>query len=144
MLRVFLAVALMLPLAGCLADGEEGAGRFDDATESGFEPTTTEYPFAIVAGASPLGANDPARQSWTFEVPEDATQVDIIGEWGCATMCPLHVTIVDADGKTLRDQTSGGWSDGYDAVVGTWTLSVATGDQGATSKTEGKHVVKIS
>ncbi len=131
------AAILASGCAGFPADGDERS----DATR--FEPTVMEFPFSIPVGVQPLGDQDPAQRQWTFDVPEPAVEVVISGEWNCASMCPLHVTVVNGDGDVVRDRTSGSWSDSFKAPGGTWSLRVATGDQGITSSAEGRHVVSL-
>ncbi len=133
-----------LAFAGCLSESEDPIGSTEADGGLAFEPVTKTFPFMATGAATPQDS-DPALQSWDFEVPAGATEVFVKGTWSCVSLCPLHVTLTDANGNQVRDQTSGGWSDTYPAVTGTWTLTIQSGrNAGATVGSDGEHVVTVS
>lgn len=138
-------VALALLLSGCLAEGDSTTEDPSETPGNDFQPVTHTFEFDTPAGVAIAGDYDPARQSWTFEVAEGASSVFIEGRWRCVSLCPLDVTVEDGVGNVLVEGQTGGWSDSFQAVEGTWTLTIASSEnQQTTVGTEGKHTVTVS
>ena len=126
-------------LAGCTDDGD-GLDDHDDHDDGGpdgargedgsasIEPIQHAFDVSVLVGVAALGESDPARASWTFQVPEGASVLVGGGQWACVTMCPLEVSLVDPFGEHAFHDTVWGWdAEIDDPAPGAWTLAIATG-----------------
>lgn len=133
----WILVLMALALSGCLG-GDPG---FTDADNEPFEPVEHTFPFTM---STPAGPDPGTQQEWTFTVPDPATDVAVVGQISCVSLCPIRVIITDGAGTVVRDSVSGGWSDSYAAVPGEWTLRIEPSGQGGPVGAEGEHRVTVS